>query len=318
MRDGIGFATVLDGFVVALDGVRGRRRRVGASLRGVCVLALGLLGVGRAVVPASAQTLAVSNQVFPLTQVGQSTTQAVTFTYSDDLGVVVADPDRSGVQRVHADRYERLCMGELSPGRNTWTLSITFTPKLPGWASAPAPISRSAPVQISFTDNHVPGTVSFALTGTGTGPVAAMSPGLISDPVGSDTAVEDYVNTPYGGDGGPASAAIFYNPAAMAVDTLGNIYIADTYNDVVRVVYKGGTQLASLIALENPAPSPWWAISTPSPGLRLHTILLIRTITGGPRTAFSPPSLRWPIRKALRWMRREISISRTAVRLCAW
>jgi len=36
-------------------------------LAGACALALGLLGVGMAAASASAQTLAVSNQVFPLT-----------------------------------------------------------------------------------------------------------------------------------------------------------------------------------------------------------------------------------------------------------
>ena len=220
-------------------------------LAGTCVLALGLLGVGMAAASASAQTLAVSNQVFPLTQVGQSTSQAVTFTYSDDLWLnsVQIDPAYSE----YALTGVSCGIGNYLPAGTPCTLTISFAPKLPGWASAPAPISRSAPVQIGLfdTDNSATVTATFAVTGTGTGPVAAMSPGLISDPVGSDTAVEDYVNTPYGGDGGPASAAIFYNPAAMAVDTLGNLYIADTYNEVVRVVYKGGTQLASLIALEN-------------------------------------------------------------------
>jgi hypothetical protein len=214
-------------------------------------LALGLLAVGMAAVSASAQTLTVSNQVFPLTQVGHSTSQAVTFTYSDDLWLnsVLIDPAYSE----YALTGVSCGIGNYLPAGTPCTLTISFAPKLPGWASAPAPIGRSAPVQIGLfdSDNSATVTVSFAVTGTGTGPVAAMSPGLISDLVGSDTAVEDYVNTPYGGDGGPASAAIFYNPAAMAVDGLGNIYIADTYNDVVRVVYKGGTQLASLIALEN-------------------------------------------------------------------
>ena len=252
MRDRIGFAAVLNGVQGQRRSVgEARCRRAGASVRAGCALALGLLAVGMAAVSASAQTLTVSNQVFPLTQVGHSTSQAVTFTYSDDLWLnsVLIDPAYSE----YALTGVSCGIGNYLPAGTPCTLTISFAPKLPGWASAPAPIGRSAPVQIGLfdSDNSATVTVSFAVTGTGTGPVAAMSPGLISDLVGSDTAVEDYVNTPYGGDGGPASAAIFYNPAAMAVDGLGNIYIADTYNDVVRVVYKGGTQLASLIALEN-------------------------------------------------------------------
>ena len=246
MTDGIGYTAVR-------DRGGGLRRHASAALRVGCGLALGLLGVGMAAVFASAQTLAVSNQVFPLTQVGHSTLQAVTFTYSDDLWLnsVQIDPAYS---EYALTGLSGCAVGNYLPAGTPCTLSITFTPKLPGWASAPAPIGRSAPVQIGLfdPDNSATVTASFAVTGTGTGPVAAMTPGLISDLVGSDTAVEDYTNKPFGGDGGPASAAIFNAPAAMAVDTLGNLYIADTNNCVVRVVFKGGAQLASLIVLENP------------------------------------------------------------------
>ncbi|MGA3212350.1 MAG: Ig-like domain repeat protein [Terriglobales bacterium] len=40
----------------------------------------------------------------------------------------------------------------------------------------------------------------------------------------------------YSGDGGPATSAKFFNPYAVALDTAGNIYIADTFNTVVREV----------------------------------------------------------------------------------
>jgi len=44
----------------------------------------------------------------------------------------------------------------------------------------------------------------------------------------------------YAGDGGAATAANLYLPFSMAVDSSGNLYIADTVNDVVRKV-SGGT-----------------------------------------------------------------------------
>lgn len=39
-----------------------------------------------------------------------------------------------------------------------------------------------------------------------------------------------------GGDGGPASAASFSNPSAVALDSLGNIYVADASDHAVRVI----------------------------------------------------------------------------------
>lgn len=44
----------------------------------------------------------------------------------------------------------------------------------------------------------------------------------------------------YGGDGGPAIKASFNGPAAIATDASGNLYIADTGNNVVRVVNTNG------------------------------------------------------------------------------
>ena len=44
----------------------------------------------------------------------------------------------------------------------------------------------------------------------------------------------------FSGDGGPATAAVISNPAAVAVDSTGNIYIYDTGNDVIRKVDASG------------------------------------------------------------------------------
>lgn len=43
----------------------------------------------------------------------------------------------------------------------------------------------------------------------------------------------------YGGDGGPSTHAELYTPWGIAVDSSGNIYIADTYNDRIRKVSNG-------------------------------------------------------------------------------
>jgi hypothetical protein len=50
----------------------------------------------------------------------------------------------------------------------------------------------------------------------------------------STVAGTNYVG--YTGDGGPATAAEFHNPTGIAFDSLGNMYIADNTNNVIRMV----------------------------------------------------------------------------------
>jgi streptogramin lyase len=45
----------------------------------------------------------------------------------------------------------------------------------------------------------------------------------------------------YSGDGGPATSAQLNTPAALAVDSAGNLYIADTFNYRIRRVSPSGT-----------------------------------------------------------------------------
>ena len=56
----------------------------------------------------------------------------------------------------------------------------------------------------------------------------------------------------FGGDGGPASAAVFNTPEDIQVDPNGNIFIADQANVRIRVIYMGGALVANLIAKTNP------------------------------------------------------------------
>ncbi len=62
-----------------------------------------------------------------------------------------------------------------------------------------------------------------------------LSTGTISLVAGSSTAVYGY-----SGDGGQAVNALLNNPTGVAVDSAGNVYICDTYNDVIRMVTPDG------------------------------------------------------------------------------
>ena len=213
-------------------------------------MALSLLAVGMAAVSASAQSMLTltssgTTQVFPITAVGQNISQSFTLTAS---GVDQVELWSVQIAAGYSDTYEyqitsSTCSASqvLQPGASC-SFTVNFSPKLPGSASSPVPIGRTAPFPVVYfyadpTTGWNIGIINVPLIGSGTTPTAVMTPGLISDLVGSDISPK----TGYAGDGGAASGAVFSNPAAIAVDGLGNIYIADKGNNVVRVVYKAGS-----------------------------------------------------------------------------
>ena len=235
--------------------VGGLRLIIGAALRGASAAALLALGVS-----AQAQTLQIANQLFPTTQVGSNAYQNVTVTFNSDvtLYTIQIDPASTEFTTVSSSSISGLtptggtvlAWYAFVPAGTVFTIPVTFTPVLPGQATAPAPIARTGMLQVQYVDPTLGFiTVSLPLTGTGSGPIGIVSPGLISDLVGNDLTP----TSGYGGDGALASSAVFKTPGATAMDTLGNLYLADTGNNVVRVVYKAGAQLASLIHLENTA-----------------------------------------------------------------
>jgi len=59
------------------------------------------------------------------------------------------------------------------------------------------------------------------------------STGIITTIAGSNT-------TGFSGDGGPATKATFWLPTGIAVDSSGNVFIADTYDHVIRMINTSG------------------------------------------------------------------------------
>jgi len=100
---------------------------------------------------------------------------------------------------------------------------VTFVPREPG--------PRWFPLTVTDTDDNtsVVKTFSFGLQGTGVGSALGFTPGIINTVAGNGI-------TGYSHDGGPAIDASLGFPFGTAVDSTGNIYIADSSNNLIRKV----------------------------------------------------------------------------------
>ena len=124
----------------------------------------------------------------------------------------------------------------INPVLTTCVLDVTFTPKYPGFRTAPLIVTDSTGAKSSI-----------GLEGTGTARRAALTPGIITTVAGNGPtngggypfyAVD---SGGFGGDGGPATDAEIAVPSGLATDSAGNLYIADTDNNRIRKVDVNGT-----------------------------------------------------------------------------
>jgi sugar lactone lactonase YvrE len=111
-----------------------------------------------------------------------------------------------------------ICAASSIVGGEVCSASVTMTPSLSG--------NRMAGVV--FTDASG-AKLTQPVFGTGLAPAASVLPGVISHTAGSASGAAGS-----SGDGGAAAAALVSAPGAVAVDAIGNIYVADTANDEVR------------------------------------------------------------------------------------
>ena len=115
-------------------------------------------------------------------------------------------------------------------------------------------VSSIASAQTYTISTFAGGTVPVSISGTS----ASLSPGCVAaDPAGNLffvdrntvlrldattgilTRVAGNGTTGFSGDNGPATSAQLYSPAGVAVDSAGNLYIADTDNNRIRMVANG-------------------------------------------------------------------------------
>jgi hypothetical protein len=176
-------------------------------------------------------TSAITNQVvnnggatntnfLPAIPVGTtSAPQNITFTLpaTGTITSITIPQSQGGKQEYAIQSITGCTVGASNPAGTVCTISITFTPAYPGQRWIPLQVVDSA------------GNFNVGLTGMGIGPVAALTPGIVSTIAGNGTAG-------YSGDGGAATSAELNAPNSIVVDNAGNVYICDWLNNVVRKI----------------------------------------------------------------------------------
>lgn len=155
---------------------------------------------------------------FPPTPVGSTATpETLVLQVNGPLTLTAADVE-SGFEDFTAGALSGCSLNTPLTAGTLCDVPVTFQPTLPG--------ERTAPLLVTDSNGN---RYLFPLHALGTGPQAALTPGVISTVAGNGT-------VGYSGDGGPATQAELSNAQALALDGAGNLYIADAGNSTIRKV----------------------------------------------------------------------------------
>lgn len=185
-----------------------------ATLKATSALFLGFVAIG-------SQLAAQTN--FGAIKVGSTASSNVTVSSVAAGTVSSVEVLTAGTPNLDYTETSDTCSGTAfsTPGQ-VCSVSASFTPAAPG--------PRMGAVVLLDSSGNVLG--SALLQGSGTGGLAAFNPPGVSIVAGSGgwTVI---------GDGGPATDAGLYLPAAVALDGAGNLYIADSLHNRIRIVSSG-------------------------------------------------------------------------------
>jgi hypothetical protein len=180
----------------------------------------------------------------PPTNVGSTTTQTVTLAVTSAATVNLGSINvlTQGAPNLDFQDVGTVNTGYCTTGTpygfgDTCSVDVKFGPLAPG--------VRTGAVVLKDGSGNVM-AVAY-LNGIGQGSAVAVLPGVITTIAGNFAA-----GSGYSGDGGPATAAQLSNPHGTAIDAVGNIYIADNSNHVIRRV-DAATKIITTVAGNNSA-----------------------------------------------------------------
>ena len=148
---------------------------------------------------------------------------------TETITSISAPASQGGNQEYSIGTITGCAVGSSNPVGTICVVPVTFKPAYPG--------NRPVPLQVATSA----GNINFSLTGAGAGPLAVLTPGVIASVAGTGSACAAPTASPACGDTGTAASATLNSPQSAFVDSLGNIWVADTLDNRIRKFSVGGS-----------------------------------------------------------------------------